>query len=71
MDIHGPEPEDKARPRTNLHVARGAACDYGSEGRDWTSLYRGVGLGLSIRILLVVLIRRGWSIRRGEGLPGL
>jgi hypothetical protein len=23
MDILGPEPEDAARPRTNLHVVRG------------------------------------------------
>ncbi len=32
MDILGPEPEDKAQPRTNPHVVQGAACDYGSEG---------------------------------------
>ncbi len=31
-NVLGPEPEDKARPRTNLHVVVGAASDYGSHG---------------------------------------
>ena len=32
MDIPGPKSVDMARPWTNVHVAMGAASDYGTEG---------------------------------------
>jgi hypothetical protein len=32
MDVLGPNPEIRPRPRTNTHVVVGAASDYKSDG---------------------------------------